>query len=75
MNPNAQHDLEVYAGEHGVDLEAYRSTLGSLRATGRFVDIDQPFAEQVLALLRTGWSIGDAVEDVKQDAVQRLTGG
>jgi hypothetical protein len=71
-NVNAPADLEEYAAEHDVDLDAYRTALAELKALGRFVDPEPPLAEAVLAHLRLGAPIEEAVSAAREAALATL---
>lgn len=71
-NVNAPTQLAEYAAKHGIDLAGYHENLKALRATGRFIDPDPPFANGVLARLRAGMVPEDAVAEARQEALDHV---
>jgi hypothetical protein len=71
-NVNAPAQLSAYANEHNLDLSRYHEIVESLTKLGRFIDVEPPFADDVLIRLRTGMSMSDAVDEARTIALAAL---
>lgn len=71
-NVNAPTQLAAYAKKHNLDVSSYHEVLESLTKLGRFIDVEPPFADDVLVRLRTGMSVSDAVDEARTIALAAL---
>ena len=72
-NVNAPAQLAKYAEEKGVELSPYSEALRDLRALGKFIDPEPPFAGDVLTRLQAGMRLEDAVAEARAIAIGTLT--
>jgi hypothetical protein len=71
-NVDAPAQLAAYATENDLDLSTYHAVLESLTKLGRFIDVEPPFADDVLIRLRTGMSMSNAVDEARTIALAAL---
>ena len=71
-NVNAPAHLAEYADEHDIDLTEYRTELELLDKSHRFIDIEPPFANDVLIRIRTGMALTDAIAEARRIAFAAL---